>query len=108
MPMTEIAVRKALDEVVRALEAQRARLQELAPQLPGEDERRPGRIHQLRGVLECVLADSLGPAIATLRDAARKRPQKRARGPRAPRPLAIAGAAGIAAATGPVRAGARG
>ncbi len=76
MSRTETAVRAALAEEYRQLEAQCARLKKLSTELPDCDGTERGRLQtaaSLRGVIECVLADRLAPAAAALRQAARIR-----------------------------------
>lgn len=117
MPMTERAVRVALEEVCRVLAPQHARLQQLAAELPAFDEEERGHPRsatELRGLIECVLADRLTPALTILRQAARKGRQGQSGSPGGPRALAPASptsaappVSGSPAAAGPVRVEAR-
>lgn len=75
MTLTQAEARVALAEVSRVLDAQRARLLEIAGQLPAGDGAERGQLEtaaQLRGTIECIVADRLAPAVISLRAAGRK------------------------------------
>ena len=86
--MTEIKAAQAeLREIVRDLEANRLRLQrilEILPPSPAETD--PGAEMdqtdpetEIRTVIQCVINDSLTPAIGDLRDAAEPPPPAKAK-----------------------------
>ena len=69
--ISEKAAREEIRDVVRDLEALRFRLLGVRASLPDpaeeeEDEERDAAV-DLRAVLDCVLADSIGPALRDLR-----------------------------------------
>jgi hypothetical protein len=73
--MEEIkAAQEQLRGIVRDLEDIQARLlavREGVPPSPSEEEDQVDPATEIRTVVECVLQDSIGPAIRDLRDAAR-------------------------------------
>ena len=80
----EAEIRKELRQMVNDLEAIRAHLQEVVATLvaagedtvfEGDDE--PDVATEVRSVVECVLADQIGPAIRDLTTAVEYRPKRR-------------------------------
>lgn len=72
--ITEKAAQEEIWDVIRTLEALRFRLVGLRASLPAsQDKEEADGATDLRTVIDCVLTDSLGPAIRDLRKAARDR-----------------------------------
>jgi hypothetical protein len=71
MNEAEIAARRQLRAVAEELETLQTRLQRVAATLPSppREGTQPEAEAPLRAVIECVLADSLEPAISDLRAA---------------------------------------
>lgn len=66
--ITEKSVREEIRDVARDLEALRFRLLGVRASLPAPAERKEeDAVADVRAVLECVLEDSLGPALRDLR-----------------------------------------
>lgn len=88
MTETETETQEALRDVVEELKGIRSRLQELARALPvsaEEDEmleEEPDVATEVRSIIECVLADQIGPAVRDLDTAAGYRPKRRRAGGR--------------------------
>jgi chloramphenicol 3-O-phosphotransferase len=65
--ISEKAAQEEIRDVVRDLEALRFRLVGVRASLPGSAEEEEDAAVDLRAVLDCVLADSIGPALRDLR-----------------------------------------
>lgn len=74
--ITEKAAQEEIHDVIRSLEALRFRLVGVRASLPasGDEDKEADGATDLRTVIDCVLADSLGPAIRDLNKAMAKRP----------------------------------
>lgn len=73
--ITEKAAQEEIHDLIRSLEALRFRLVGLRASLPAPpDKEETDGATDLRTVIDCVLADSLGPAIRDLRKAMGERP----------------------------------
>jgi hypothetical protein len=81
-PMTEAAAQEEIRRIIRDLETIRTRLLEVHEDLPppprenatADDPEEVDVTTEVRSVIECVLADSLRPAIRDLHAAAEYRP----------------------------------
>jgi hypothetical protein len=72
--ITERAAKEEIRDVVRSLEALRFRLVGVRASLPAPTDEETDPAADLRTVIDCVLADSLGPAIRDLNKAMGERP----------------------------------
>jgi hypothetical protein len=84
MTRAEVQAQEELGEVIEGLKKVRERLQEIARSLPAPEnaamllgEEDPDVATEVRSVIECSLADQIGPAIRDLATAASYRPKVR-------------------------------